>query len=100
MAGRQYLNRLEAQLLDGSVALIDELLPEEDTEAKTAILHARRDVVGRTDISFRVNVLAGTLARIVARQQAEIDELRAELESRASSATPKRSKARVDAVQK
>ena len=90
MAGRQYLNRLEAQLLDGSVALIDELLPEEDTEAKTAILHARRDVVGRTDISFRVNVLAGTLARIVARQQEEIDELREALE--AKSAPAKRSK--------
>ena len=82
--------------MDGSVALIDELLmDEEDTEAKTAVLHARRDVVGRTDIGFRVNVLAGALARIVARQQAEIAELRAALEAKTSST--KRSKAHVAA---
>ena len=84
--------------MDSSVALIDELLmDEEDTEAKTAVLHARRDVVGRTDIGFRVNVLAGALARIVARQQEEIAELR---EALAAKSATKRSKAHVGAAQK
>jgi hypothetical protein len=93
MASRSHLNALEARVLDGAVSVLEDLMPEDDTDARDALMRARRDVVASKDPSFKATALVGALVSIVARQQQEIDELR---EARA----PKRAKVSGNAATK
>ena len=81
MAGRQYLNRLENVVLDQAVGVIEDYLPEDAHDARDAVMHARKDVVARADATFKTIALVGALARVVAAQQDQIDELRDSLGS-------------------
>lgn len=74
MASYSHLRKLAAIERDNALAVLDELLPE-DPDAREAFLAARRDVIGKTEPDFQVNVLVGALARVVARHETRISEL-------------------------
>jgi hypothetical protein len=81
VAGRQYLNQLSAGVRTNAVETLQALLRSEaddggDGREQEALEAATRDVVARTDPAFQLNALVAALARIVARQQEEIDSLK------------------------
>jgi hypothetical protein len=61
-----------------AVSLLQELLPaDEYPEVHDNLHRAQRDVVGRSDESFKVKVLAGAFARLFAAQEQRIAALEA-----------------------
>jgi hypothetical protein len=76
MAHPSVLKKTVAIELDGAVSLLQELLPEEDyPEVHDNLRRAQHDVVGLVAASFKVKVLAGAFARLLAAQEARIREL-------------------------
>jgi hypothetical protein len=76
-----HLRKLAASERDNALCILDELLPD-DPDAREALLAAQRDVIGKTEPDFQVNALVGALARVVADQPRQIDELRDALRSK------------------